>query len=504
MSAKEEQALPLIVALQLEGTPALVVGGGTVATQRVALLLGAGARPHVVAIEADAELHKQAARGEISLELRAFRDSDLEGVRLVMVAIDSHEESRRIAALARRQRISINVADVPPLCDFYFCAMHKRGPVQIAVSTNGHAPGLSSRIRDELAEALPAELEQALDRFSKVRASLRSLGHGFMKPRMALLRGLSKRLSWPELAELTPGEVKLGSHPAALAPALPPPSPAPQLPPRRNAAPEARPTVHLVGAGPGDPDLLTVRALRLLESADLVLADRLIPKEILDLVLGELRVADKSPGRSESSQEQLHRWMVEAALAGRSVVRLKIGDPFLFGRGGEEIEELAAHGIDVELVPGITSALAGPMVAGIPATMRGEADRLSIFTAAGQGGSIPLPPAYHASTTFIALMGMGALPSLARTLIKSGFPPDLPAACIVNATRPDEVRVVSTLSELPEAVRKAGLKPPGVLVFGSVVAKSSVKPTQQRGQELQGLDRTQHLALAGNGGDQAL
>jgi uroporphyrin-III C-methyltransferase len=495
MSSKSNEILPLIVAMQLEGTPALVVGGGSVATQRVSLLLGAGARPRVVAISVDAKMEEFAERGEITLERRAFRDSDLEGVRMALVAIDSPEESRRIAELARRQRIPINVADVPPLCDFYFCAMHKQGPLQIAVSTNGRGPGLAARIRDELADALPGELEQAIDRFSKVRASLRKLGHSFMKPRMSLLRGLSKRLSWQELAQLTPGEVTLGNLPGSRAPdgAAPP-----LLTP---VAKTKRPKVHLVGAGPGDPDLLTVRALRLLESADLVLADRLIPSPILDLVLGELRVADKSPGKSESSQAQLHRWMIEGAEQGRQVVRLKIGDPFLFGRGGEEVEEMAQHGIDVEVVPGITSALSAPLGAGIPVTMRGEADRITVFTAAGQGGSLPLPPAWHPSTTFIALMGMGALPSLAKTLVRRGFPADLPAACIVNATREDEQRIMAPLSELPEAVRKAGLRPPGVLVFGAVVAVAQAQATPKAEAGSNGVPL---LALAGNGGDQAL
>lgn len=491
MIVEAKETLPLMVALQLEGTPALVVGGGTVATQRVAALLAAGARPRVVAREADEALVQQAERGEIVLELRVFRDSDLEGIRLVLVAIDCAEESLRIAELARRLRIPINVADVPPLCDFYFCAVHRRGPLQVAVSTNGRGPGLAARIRDELAEALPSELERAIDRFSKVRASLRELGQSFMKPRMSLLRGLSKRLSWQELASLTPGDVGVqrltdSSLPSAL-------EVVPSEPKKRD-----RPSVALVGAGPGDPELLTVRALRLLQEADLVLADRLIPQALLDQIPGELRVADKSPGRSESSQEQLHRWMVEGALQGRRVARLKIGDPYLFGRGGEEVAELAAHGIDVDVVPGITSALSAPLVAGIPTTMRGRADRLSVFTAAGQGGSVPLPPAWHPSTTFIALMGMGALPTLAKTLVRRGFPADLPAACIVNATRADEQIIKSTLSELPEAVRRAGLRPPGVLVFGSVVAHATEEESESPAWHRDGITR---LAHAGNGGD---
>ncbi len=466
MSSENAEALPLMVALRLEGRPALVVGGGKVATERVASLLAAGARPRVVAPHVESKLLELEARGEITWQRRCFRDSDLEGIALALVAIDDLVESRRIAGLARKLRIAINVADRPALCDFYFCAVHQRGPLQIAVSTNGKGPGLASRIRDELARALPSEIDQAIDRFSKVRSGLRRLGDAHMKPRMSLLRGLSKRLSWGELAALTPGDVSVTSLEAQRA------RPEEQGRREERVPPEehARPRVHLVGAGPGDPDLLTVRALRLLEQADLVLADRLIPPALLGKVRGELRVADKGVGRSESSQDQLHRWMIEGAAQGLSVVRLKIGDPYLFGRGGEEVSELAKHGIEASVVPGIPSALAAPLVAGIPATLRGAADRLCVFTAAGQGGSVPIPPAYHAGTTFVALMGMGALPTLARSLVKNGFPRDLPAACIVNATRPDERIIRATLSELPAAVQREGLQPPGVLVFGSVVA----------------------------------
>lgn len=473
MTSARENVLPLMVALRVEGLPLLVVGGGRVATERVQSLLGAGARPRVIAPDIDSKLEEYESNAEITVEKRKFVDSDLHGIRIVFVAIDDVVESRRIAELARKMGVSVNVADRPGHCDFYFCAVHRQGPLQIAVSTNGQGPGLAGRIRDELADSLPEEIGRALEHFSKVRRSLMTLGDTYIKPRMSILRGLSKKLSWAELSNLALADVDVSAITGAATPIVS------ELPPSLGATLEPssakgdslnRPTVHLVGAGPGDPDLLTLRAIRLIQEADLVLADRLIPAELLARVGGELRVADKARGRSETSQEQLNRWMVEGALSGRQVVRLKIGDPYLFGRGGEEVAELATHGIEVRVVPGIPSALAAPLAAGIPITMRGVADRVLVFTAAGQAGAIPIPPAYHPGTTFVALMGMGALPKLATSLVKRGFPSDLPAACIVNASRPDERIVTAPLSQLSEVVARAGLKPPGVLVFGAVAA----------------------------------
>jgi uroporphyrin-III C-methyltransferase len=208
----------------------------------------------------------------------------------------------------------------------------------------------------------------------------------------------------------------------------------------------------------------------LLQSADLVIADRLISPEMLALVRGELRVADKSPGRADPSQKEIDRWMLSAAAQGKRVVRLKIGDPFLFGRGGEEVELLTRHGLEVEVVPGITSAFAAPLVAGIPVTQRSVADRLCVFTAKGRGNTTPLPPSFHPSTTFIALMGMGALPELVPLLRRQGFPADLPAACVVAATCSDERVVRAPLQALARVVAEEGLRPPGVLIFGDVAA----------------------------------
>lgn len=446
-----DTCLPLIVALRLEGTPSLVVGGGKVALQRVEALLRAGGRPCVVAEQPLDALRQLAGQGDIRLIHRRFREADLAGARLVLVAIDDETSSRCIAKLARSQRIPVNVADAPALCDFYFCAVHRQGPLQIAVSTNGKGPGLASRLRTELARALPVEVTEAIGRFSQVRDHLRDHGRSKLSERMSFLRGLSKRLSWSDLAQLEPSRTLWQAEPKRL-------------------ATRDRKTVHLVGSGPGDPELLTVKARTLLESADLVLADRLIPPALLALVGGELRIADKAPGRSESSQEQLHRWMIEGANQGRAVVRLKIGDPYVFGRGGEEVAALSEQGIHVEVVPGVTSAFAAPMVAGIPTTLRGAADRTLIFTAAGRGGTTPMPPTYHPSTTFIALMGMRALPGLVRALLGNGFPRDLPAACVVNATCENEQSIRAPLHALPKMVEQSGLEPPGVLIFGDVCA----------------------------------
>jgi uroporphyrin-III C-methyltransferase len=446
---KEDKVLPLMVALRVEGKRALVVGGGSVALQRIRALLGAGARPFVVARQPSTEVSEIATREDLSLACRDFEESDLEGVAIALVAIDDSLVSREIAERARARKIPVNVADVPPLCDFYFCALHRQGPLQLAVSTNGQAPGLAGRVRDELARELPVELDSALESFSRLRQAFREAHPLDLAGRMKTLRGLARRLSWRQLA---------------------------QLPAKSSVA---RPPVYLVGAGPGDPELLTVKAQRLLQTADLVIADRLISREMLALVRGELRVADKSPGRADASQKEIDDWMLSAAAEGRCVVRLKIGDPYLFGRGGEEVELLRSHGLEVEVVPGITSAFAAPLVAGIPLTQRGVADRLCVFTAKGRGNTTPLPPSFHASTTFIALMGMGALPELVPALLRRGFPRSLPAACVVAATCSEERVVRAPLHDLPRVVAEQGLGPPGVLVFGEVAALGSRQSLQE-------------------------
>lgn len=226
----------------------------------------------------------------------------------------------------------------------------------------------------------------------------------------------------------------------------------------------------LVGAGPGDPELLTLKALRALQEADLVLADRLVPREILTLATCEVRVARKRCGRADLAQAELDAWGLEALRQGKRVVRLKNGDPFMFGRGGEEAVIYSEAGFDVEVVPGISSSLSAPMSAGIPATMRDVADQVLVCTGHGKQDRFPNLPEYCDHRTTVFLMAIGRLDGLCTSLQRErGYPSDLPAAIIHAATMAGATTIRSTLGEIADEVRARGIQPPGTLVLGNVV-----------------------------------
>ena len=227
-----------------------------------------------------------------------------------------------------------------------------------------------------------------------------------------------------------------------------------------------------MGAGPGDPELLTVAAMRAISDAKaLVVADRLVSQEVLDLVAGELRVAGKFPGCAEAAQQQIYDWVEEAVLADRDVVRLKIGDPFVFGRGGEEMLEFRQRlGVEPRLVPGVSSCLAAPLAAGVPVTHRGAAHQLVVSTGHGKDDSKPELPAYHDYQTVVLLMGVGRLRSLTETLrAEKNFPSDCPAMVVECASRPDQRAIIGDMSDIADLAEEHALKPPSTIVFGKAV-----------------------------------
>ena len=228
--------------------------------------------------------------------------------------------------------------------------------------------------------------------------------------------------------------------------------------------------VTLVGAGPGDPDLLTVAAIDALSAADLVVADRLVPKAITDLLDCELRIARKWRGRADAAQNELNDWILEGARAGKQVVRLKCGDPFVFGRGQEELDWLNDNGIANAVIPGVSSALSAPVAAGIPVTTRGFADRVTVLTARGAGDVDVRLPFYDPRQTYVWLMGMRTLDVLAAELIEnSGFPPNTPAAIVSHAHHPQQRAIRSTLDRVADDGESLRLSAPAVIVIGDVV-----------------------------------
>ncbi|GAB5586816.1 uroporphyrin-III C-methyltransferase [Umbelopsis nana] len=226
-------------------------------------------------------------------------------------------------------------------------------------------------------------------------------------------------------------------------------------------------TIYLVGGGPGDPELITLKAQRLLQTADLVVSDRLIPKQVLDLVTNELRIARKTAGKSDQAQDELLDWCMEGLKKGQQVVRLKIGDPLLFGRGGEEVIWFRERGYEPVLVPGISSAFSAPMAAAIPVTHRGTADQVIITTGRGTKGAMPDLPEYHPTRTLVVLMAVGRAVDLEKILLsEKNYPPSTPVSWIENASCPEERTVYSTLDKMAEVVEEQNIVAPAVLVVG--------------------------------------
>ena len=247
-------------------------------------------------------------------------------------------------------------------------------------------------------------------------------------------------------------------------------------------------TVALVGAGPGDPDLLTMAAHKALASADVVVADRLVSQEILELVKGELKVARKLPGCALEAQREIYRWCAEAVLAGKNVVRLKIGDPYVFGRGGEEVLEFRRLGVEPKVIAGISSALAGPLAAGIPVTHRGIANRVVFCTGMGKEESVPDVPPFHKDQTCVFLMAVGRLAELVDALRGDGYPAHTPVAIIERATTPRERTLRSDLTRVVEDAAAANVKAPAIIVVGGVVVALYDAKTALLGSAVHGGD----------------
>lgn len=345
----------------------------------------------------------------------------------------------------------VNDADVPHRCDFDVPALHRDGPVRIGISTSGTAPGMAGRLRKEIALALPTETGEAVRRFASLRPWNKTT---WGRPR---LRRLARGASFREMAALDTGD---------------------ELRARRVlAGAEPKGKVVLIGAGPGDPELLTLQALRWLSRADLIVADRLVAKAMKagleDLTTAQWRTVNKPRGGATAGQRELERWTSEAALEGKTVVRLKSGDCGFFARTGEELVCYRELGIDVTVVAGVSAIHASSASAQIPLTWRGYADRVKVITAVGRDDSEPIAPTYDASCTLVILMGVKVLPQLVERLVANGHPADITAAVIEKASSPDERVFTGTLKELPNIVARNGVTAPATIVVGHVVGAAT-------------------------------
>ena len=457
----------LPVFLQLRAARAVIVGGGRIAARKADLLLRAGARVTVVAPQLHEDLGSRAAAGELTHLAESFAPAHLDGAAIAIAATGRKDVNTAVAEACRVRNVPLNVVDDASLSTFIFPAIIDRSPVIVAVGSGGQAPVLARWVRGRIEAILPASLG-ALARFmGEQRKSVQRV-----------LGAAARRAFWERIVRGRAGAHLLAGDEAGARRAFEAELLISQLTTSAATGGSALGEVYLIGAGPGDPDLLTLRALQLLQQADVVLYDRLVPPAVLEHARREARriFVGKIHGGSEghTPQEDIHELMVRLARQGLKVARLKGGDPFIFGRGGEEVEVLARHGIPYLVVPGITAALGAAAAAGIPLTQRGLAQSVTLVT-----GHLPEDDALdwrtlaRAGHTVVFYMGVGKLAPIVARLQAAGAPDTLPAALVERATLPEQRVLRGTLAQIADLGSRAGVSPPALLIIGDVVAASA-------------------------------
>jgi uroporphyrin-III C-methyltransferase/precorrin-2 dehydrogenase/sirohydrochlorin ferrochelatase len=450
----------LPVFLQLKARPVVVVGGGRVAARKVDLLRRTGARITIVAPDLLDELRELAAKGELQYIPSLFTPSHVTGAAAVVAATGLTEVNAAVSAAAQRQHIPVNVVDDPAASTFIFPAIVDRSPILIAISSGGQAPVLARRIREQMEALLPARLG-ALARFMGERREAVKRA----------LRTAARRSFWERIVG---GIVGVRVFTTNLT---------------RSAATGGRGLgeCYLIGAGPGDPDLLTLRALQLLQQADVILYDRLVPAAVLERARREAeRVFVGKQAGNHTAQERINELLVHYARLGLRVARLKGGDPFIFGRGGEEIEVLAAHGIPYIVVPGITAALGAAASANIPLTHRKLAQSVTFVTGhVLDDEALDWNSLAGARQTVVFYMGVGHLPQIVAKLRAAGASADHPAAVVERATLPEQRTLRGTLETIASLAQAANVAPPALLIVGDVAALAAADALI--GSELEGV-----------------
>ncbi len=445
------------VFLDLNRRRCLVVGGGEVAAGKVQQLLRSNADILVVAPRAGEEILALEQQGKLTREARAFMPDDVVGCALAIAATADKEVNVRVAEAAKADNVPVNVVDNPALCSFIMPSVVDRDPVQIAVSTGGASPVLARLLRVKLETLIPAS-------YGRLATVVREF-RGRVKQRFPEFR--QRRRFWENILQGPVVEMLFAGREAAAVQAL------------EHELDNAEPTdlrsgeVYLVGGGPGDPDLLTFRALRLMQQADVVLYDRLVAPAIVELVRKEAKriYVGKRSDSHTVPQSELNALLVELAQQGKRVLRLKGGDPFIFGRGGEEIEELAAAGVPFQVVPGITAAAGCASYAGIPLTHRDYAHSCLFVTGHLKEGKLAFnwPALLQPKQTLAIYMGVKGIDVLQKNLLEHGMRPDMPAAVIQQGTTPDQKVYPGTVSTLAKTVADQEVKPPSMIVIGEVV-----------------------------------
>lgn len=445
----------LPIFLNIREQPCLVVGGGEVAARKCAMLLRAGARVTLLAPALGRECAADLAATRVTHRAAGFQEADVAGYALVIAATSDDAVNRAVAAAAQARHIPVNVVDQPALCSFIMPSIIERAPVIVAVSTGGASPILARLLRARLESLIPAGYGR-----------LAALAAVFRDQVKARFRPAERRRVWERVLQGPIAELVLSGRDAEARTALQ------KTLDEQSLAPDGG-EVALIGAGPGDPDLLTFRALRLMQRADVVVYDRLVSPQVLDLVRldAERIYAGKERAKHTFPQEDINQLLVRLAREGKRVVRLKGGDPFIFGRGGEEIATLAAEGIPFQVVPGITAAAGCASYAGIPLTHRDYSQSVIFVTGHLQDGSMNLNWAALAQPrqTIVFYMGLVGIEILCRELIAHGLPADMPAALIQQGTTLEQRVLTGSLATLPRIVREGGVKAPTIIIVGEVV-----------------------------------
>ncbi len=451
------EQLPIF--FQIKDKPVAVAGGGTVAARRAELALRAGAKVRVFAETLSDDFRPIAVGEGFTHIARAISLEDIRDCTLMFSAQGAPAADREAVSLAKQARVPINVADAPDLCDFIMPSIVDRDPLVIAISTGGASPVFARMIRARLESVMPAAYGRLVSLVGSYRERLGA----------ALKDQPARRRFWERVLEGRLADRFLSGHEAEARVEI-------ERALKRAADGEGSQQlgeVYIVGAGPGDPDLLTFRALRLMQRADAVLYDRLLPHGILNLVRREAEhiYVGKLPDDHILPQEEITARLVELAKQGKRVLRLKGGDPFMFGRGGEEIEALAAAGIPVQVVPGVTAATGCAAYAGIPLTHRDHAQACVFVTghSRGDGLSLDWPALLQPRQTVVIFMGLGKLAGLMKEFAARGGDPKLPAAVIDNGTRPNQRVVTGTVEIIADLAAKADLHGPAITILGTVV-----------------------------------
>jgi uroporphyrin-III C-methyltransferase / precorrin-2 dehydrogenase / sirohydrochlorin ferrochelatase len=445
----------LPVCLKLIDAPVVLVGGGAVATRKARLLLRAGAVLTVVAPAISNELRALLADQGGLWQQSPYREEHLHSKTLVVAATPDRAVNEQIFRDATRLSILVNVVDAPELCSFIFPSIVDRDPLLIAISSSGRSPVLARILRRKIEALVPA----AYGRLAAFAGRMRHL------VKEHLPQDSARRLFWEQVLEGTVGEQVLAGRDTHAEQ---------QLRARlQNTGAQFAGEVYLVGAGPGDPDLLTFKAARLLQSADVVLYDRLVSPAIVDLARRDAERIYVGKRRADHSlpQTEINQLLLDLALQGKRVVRLKGGDPFVFGRGGEEIELLARHCIPFQVVPGITAANGAACYAGIPLTHRDYAQSVRFVAGYLKGDSVEHDwSAFQSrSETLVFYMGLMGLPVICEQLQAHGRSPDTPIALVERGTHLQQRVLVGTLATMVEVVERALPRGPTLLIIGDVV-----------------------------------